>query len=1092
MKNILCLMFILAAAAGGAEETLFRILPNHGLLTLENDISLHLRYQGKNGELVSQKGQAFDVIPKTSRNSMNGKGIWNLPPKGSRAVETEISAEFSGSDGILRYALNAAEPVASRQLELQISLPVNRFSGQEFRWNGSNTFRFPEKFSTYSLKTISEVKEFQLPLSGGTITFRLSRPCAVRLSDNRKNKSEEFFVHVALIPQNTPLARTELTVRTEYKPFQTFPVPLNEAANSTFADEDPNDRQGGWTDQGANQDLRDFPTGKILKSEFAEFQILSAETNRGKECIVLGGGGRSYLPKTAVQNFPTPLTMKTLLLLHATAWTKGEEIGSVKLTFTDGSEHRIPIVGNRDVGDWWNPSRVPNALVGYHRRNDENESGLYLSAFPVPEKPIRRMEFRSTGISVWMIGAAAGSPDSIKLSAPKHYQFTRNNLWRESQLDHTILPGSLLDFSFIREAPAGKCGKVVIRDGIFSFEKAPEKRIRFYGTNLCTLACTLPKEKSKLLVQWLKGTGYNAIRLHQFDRELVDRKLPKNSLAFDEENIDNMDYLISLLKENGFYIFLDLFALRDRKPGEFRSAPDLRELKDMKLGIMVNPEIRENFKTFVRKFLGHKNKYTGLPLAQDPVLAGICIINENMIVSLYDDCSRFGKNGGESYRFCNRLFEEHCRKTGKAPTGHNRRAMMIEFLYSLYSKYFQEIKTLLQDELKLAAPLTDQNHRQPPLAAMLRDHYDFVDNHIYWDHPGFIGKTKWVPPYRIRNKSLLSGGLWPICSLAPSRIFGKPFTVTEFNVGYPNQFRADSGLVFGAFAAFQDWDGLFRFDYAHPNAMFGNSYPGSFSTLNDPVRTLSDSIGALLFIRGDLNPAKETLPLIVRRGEFQRTYVESYPKEMQELAPHVRTGTLPVGQALPEDSMTPWTLGKPAPASVRKAMKIRPAEIRMNSGKNIFGTVTPRLESVALPQGNSFEGKNLHVKSTSGFYSVVAAAAMDGEGKSLDRSDRILLFFLTDLRQEGILFSSEECNVVLKNPPRGNPILVRKGTAEISLKLMPGEWKATALDHSGKPLGSVPLRLRNGRICLNANNFHFPGNVIFAYELKTQTMGESK
>ena len=178
MKNILCLMFILAAAAGGAEETLFRILPNHGLLTLENDISLHLRYQGKNGELVSQKGQAFDVIPKTSRNSMNGKGIWNLPPKGSRAVETEISAEFSGSDGILRYALNAAEPVASRQLELQISLPVNRFSGQEFRWNGSNTFRFPEKFSTYSLKTISEVKEFQLPLSGGTITFRLSRPCA--------------------------------------------------------------------------------------------------------------------------------------------------------------------------------------------------------------------------------------------------------------------------------------------------------------------------------------------------------------------------------------------------------------------------------------------------------------------------------------------------------------------------------------------------------------------------------------------------------------------------------------------------------------------------------------------------------------------------------------------------------------------------------------------------------------------------------------------------------------------------------------------------------------------------------------------------
>ena len=102
---------------------------------------------------------------------------------------------------------------------------------------------------------------------------------------------------------------------------------------------------------------------------------------------------------------------------------------------------------------------------------------------------------------------------------------------------------------------------------------------------------------------------------------------------------------------------------------------------------------------------------------------------------------------------------------------------------------------------------------------------------------------------------------------------------------------------------------------------------------------------------------------------------------------------------------------------------------------------------------------------------------------SLEKAGRILLLFLTDVRQEGIVYSSQEDRVVLKEAPRTNAILARRGIGEITLEL-PVKYEVVALDCAGEALGTVPARFEKGKLCFTADNFSIPNRVIFAYELK--------
>jgi hypothetical protein len=114
-------------------------------------------------------------------------------------------------------------------------------------------------------------------------------------------------------------------------------------------------------------------------------------------------------------------------------------------------------------------------------------------------------------------------------------------------------------------------------------------------------------------------------------------------------------------------------------------------------------------------------------------------------------------------------------------------------------------------------------------------------------------------------------GIDPLSAFSFVRAPGKPFVMTEWNSGQPNDFGGESLLMAASYAAWQDWAGIFVFDY-HSNGSFDrNAFNGFFSIDSHPTKMVSAPIAALLFVarptgargvaRGDLQLAQEHVSL---------------------------------------------------------------------------------------------------------------------------------------------------------------------------------------------------------------------------------------
>ena len=167
-------------------------------------------------------------------------------------------------------------------------------------------------------------------------------------------------------------------------------------------------KKGGWPDQGSN-DMRMLPVGQ---QTFAgvKLQIVDPAANAGKSCIVLAGPSRGYFPEK-VEGIAVGEKLRELFFLQALAWSSNKTVGLYRLHYADGTTWDIELKDGVNIGDWWFPRRLPEALLAYTGENPAGRQvGLWLFAWenPKPAVIISSIDFVSNGNSVPMLVAISG------------------------------------------------------------------------------------------------------------------------------------------------------------------------------------------------------------------------------------------------------------------------------------------------------------------------------------------------------------------------------------------------------------------------------------------------------------------------------------------------------------------------------------------------------------------------------------------------------------------------------------------------------------------------------------------------------------
>ena len=367
-----------------------------------------------------------------------------------------------------------------------------------------------------------------------------------------------------------------------------------------------------------------------------------------------------------------------------------------------------------------------------------------------------------------------------------------------------------------------------------------------------------------------------------------------------------------------------------------------------------------------------------------------------------------------------------------------------------------------------------------------REALEVVDNHQYADiYHGASGKEV----MRFNNQANLQNGS-PAYSLpimmASTRVFGKPFTVSEWNFCNPNQWRAEAGLTMGAYASLQDWDGIYRFAWSHDKGhMFKPSRSEGFDIVTDPLSQLTERQAVLLFGRRDASPAKGAVAYGVSAAEAFGGGLGDmwsrglFPLPFTELAHTVRIGSFVAeggkSPAIAVDKVYNAANKKEIPA-FNKAGVSDTRESAIDYNKGTLRVSTPRTAGVCSLKKADLSAGPLSVSGVTTFCSV-SASSMDGA--NLASSKRVLVFHLTDILNSGAVFTSDRRTAMTKWGEL--PYLAAAGEAKISLKNANRGLKVWALAADGTRLRQIPAVYEGGA-------YHFTAKIAAGEGANAPTM----
>ena len=178
------------------------------------------------------------------------------------------------------------------------------------------------------------------------------------------------------------------------------------------------------------------------------------------------------------------------------------------------------------------------------------------------------------------------------------------------------------------------------------------------------------------------------------------------------------------------------------------------------------------------------------------------------------------------------------------------------FLAETEKAYFDSMREFVRKDLKCGA-LVAGTIVFGPLGLWAQSDMDYIDGHAYWHHPHFPGRP-WDPGNWTVNQTAMVDhpDRSPLFRLAASRLAGKPFTVSEYNHPAPNDYQAECVPMITAFAARQDWDGIWLFAYSHKTDAWDRQHFSSFFDIHaNPAKWGFVPAGTAIFREAGIAPA---------------------------------------------------------------------------------------------------------------------------------------------------------------------------------------------------------------------------------------------
>lgn len=871
------------------------------------------------------------------------------------------------------------------------------------------------------------------------------------------------------------------------------PIPLDQVANRTFAD---NAARTGWTGQGADNDLGTL-TLKEIYCAGIPFRLI------GHAVILKGRHTPSFPDTTGVVNLPRPMQCSAIYFLHTAAWDSplNTAVARYNFHYQDGSNAAVPVYYGPQIVDWWAAQAPYDARLGWQGiLKNGHPIGVYVmrAINPNPEKTVTGIEFVSENQNSTPILLAATAVNSKVATQVQQKELDRifsqkdgpvlnTKQWLPCAIDWCgkIEPGSALDFSFLNRQPAGEFGFLKRAGSEFEFVDCPGQPVRFWGTNFAIYGPFPDKTLSTGIARTLAAQGVNLVRIHLYAARPTQLQSPDGGL--NPDMLDKMFFLISELKKNGIYIYMDLNDGMCYDQLLQRPSTAIPE-EYLKFASLFDPQLKEATKRLAKLVFTTVNPYTGKALADDPVVAMYELMNE---ISMFANFTGY-LDDHPAYRpvlekLWNQWREHNHFAPAALPSSFNLEPVGRKFALEMEDGYLREMSGYLRS-IGVKAPICGTNITFSNGDLVASAQLDFLGDHDYWAHPQFWGGK----PTSYPVAAALSRPVWTktVGALGGCALWGAPVVHSEWNYCFPNPYRSEGVPTAAAYAAYQGWDGMIFYgatgscDDGVWSRFLSNPGIMVHAQQTDPATWGLSQVGAAILRRGDVEPAKRDLQVIQLKSDVADNVVAF--EKMPFLLALGRFGISFADKAnwlgkLAESDQSPEKLyfevlkqlGDKESNANRVVSDTR--QIRRYCVPPLLLIDTPRTQSITgrlseIPQsGDSLS--DLKVVSTMNWGSLNAVSI---DGKPLKSSDHILLVAVGNAANTGEKLEGEYILDLGKAP-----VLVEPFQADVALNCSAAGTKVFVLNpQTGARMAELKSSFKD-----NTLSFQLNGEKSIYYEI---------